>query len=202
MLKNNKITANNIIYAILFLAFGIVLLTSTDDLISIAAKVIGSILILVGIIKIIVYIYMKGKVGDYGLQKLILGLFIVSCGIMFILFSSTLSFAIRIIIGLWVIFSGINRIIFAFTIKPLDNTGFKMYSLTALFMLVLGFVVVSGIFDKFVGLLIILYSVAEIVDYIYYASKGKNFEHANDNKNDLINVKNSKVVDAIVEEDE
>ena len=34
MSKENKITVNNLIYALLFFVFGMILLTSTEDLIS------------------------------------------------------------------------------------------------------------------------------------------------------------------------
>ena len=53
------------------MVFGIVLLTSTEDLISIASKVIGIILIVVGIVKSIVYIYMIGKLGNYTFTKFV-----------------------------------------------------------------------------------------------------------------------------------
>ena len=44
-MKENKISLNNLIYALLFLTFGIILLTSTEDLISIVSKFIGSAII-------------------------------------------------------------------------------------------------------------------------------------------------------------
>ena len=54
MNKENTITIKNLIYALLFLVFGIILLTSTQDLITIASKVVGGIII---IIVNCVYIY-------------------------------------------------------------------------------------------------------------------------------------------------
>ena len=52
MNKESKITVNNLIYALLFLVFGIILLTSTEDLITIVSKVIGGVLITIGMILI------------------------------------------------------------------------------------------------------------------------------------------------------
>jgi len=60
MKRENKITINNLIYALLFLLLGILLLTRLD-LLSVASKLIGGVLIVIGIVKIIVYIYMNGK---------------------------------------------------------------------------------------------------------------------------------------------
>ena len=170
MNKENKITINNLVYAILFLVFGIILLTSTEDLISIVSKVIGSILVILGIVKSIVYIYMKGKVGDYSITELLIGLLIICCGLLLIFSSNALSFAIRTIVGIWVLFAGINRIIYAISIKSLDKNGFITYLISSFIMIIIGILMISAIFDQLIGLLIIIYAISEIVDYIYYKS--------------------------------
>ena len=202
MKKENKITVNNLIYSILFFVFGIILLTSTENLISIASKVIGSILVIIGIVKLIVYIYMKGKLGNYKLSELILGIIIVGCGVLLILYSDALSFAIRTIVGMWILFSGINKIILALTIKAVDKTGFKVYLTTSIIMILLGILLITGLFDKVIGLFIIGYSIAEIVNYIYFISRGKN-NFQKTSKKTKINkkLKNTKEIDALVEDD-
>ena len=204
MRNENKLVANNLIYSLLFFVFGIILLTSTEDLISIASKVIGAILIIVGIIKSIVYIYMKGKLGDYKLSELILGILIISCGTLLIFYSNALSFAIRTIAGIWILFAGINKIILAISIKKIDKTGFKVYIVTSIIMLILGVGLITGLFDKLIGLFIIGYSITEIVNYIYFISKNKNNmykeQQVKKTKSKLKKIKNNKVVDATIEE--
>ena len=207
MNKESKITINNLIYALLFLVVGIMLLNKTEDIITIVSKIIGSILVVIGIIKSIIYIYMKGKLGDYSTSKLAVAISFICFGILFILFSGTLSFTIRIILGLWVLFAGINRIIFAISIKSIDNKGFLVYLITALLMSILGILLVSGVFDQLIGVLIIIYAIMEIVDYIYYKVKNKNYEEVKESikpsKKDkkVKRLKKGKVVDAIIEED-
>lgn len=206
MKKENKITVNNLIYALLFLVFGVILLTSTDDLISMASKLIGIVLIIIGIVKSIVYIYMKGKLGSYKLSELVIGLLIICCGSLLLIYSGALSFAIRTIIGLWVLFAGVNRIVLAISVKSMDNTGFKVYLITSILMIVIGMCLISGFFDKLIGLFIIGYSITEIVNYIYFKTKNKNFEPKTKDKKEkktkLKRLKEPKVVDAIIEEDE
>ncbi len=204
MNQENKITFNNLIYSLLFLIFGIILLNRTDDLVSIVSKIIGAVLIIVGVVKSIVYVYMKGKLGEYSLVKLLVGLLLICFGLLFILFSSTLSFVIRTVVGAWVLFAGINRIIFAIKMFSVDKRGFIVYLVTSLMMLVLGCILISGIFDQIVGLLIIFYSIMELVDYIYYKVKYKTSETNNSIqivKKTKKDKKNSKVVDAVIEED-
>ena len=207
MNRENKITVNNLIYALLFLVFGIILLTSTEDLITTVSKVIGAVLIVIGIIKSIIYIYMKGKICDYSISKLSVALAFICFGSLLIFLSGTLSFAIRTIVGMWILFAGINRIIFAISIKPMDNKGFLVYLLTAILMFILGILIISGILDQLIGLLIIIYSIIEIIDYIYFKVKNKNFVEvkesikpaAKDKK--LKRLAKGKLVDAIIEED-
>ena len=202
--KENKITINNLIYSLLFLVFGVILLTSTEDLISMASKVIGIILIIIGITKSIVYIYMKGKLGDYKLSELIVGLFIICCGSLLLLYSGALSFAIRTIVGLWVLFAGINRIVLAISVKSIDKTGFKVYLITSVLMIIIGMCLISGLFDKLIGLFIICYSITEIINYIYFKTKNKNYENKSKEKkkqtSKLKRLKEPKIVDAIIEE--
>lgn len=204
-MKENKITINNLIYALLFLVFGIILLTSNEDLFGIASKSIGALLIIVGIVKSIVYIYMKGKLGEYKFSELAIGLVLICFGTLLILYSSTLSFAIRIIIGFWALFAGINRIILAISVKSIDLAGFRMYLSTSIIMILVGITLISGLLDQIIGLLIIIYSITEIVDYIYFKSKSKTYETFVDKepkvKKKTKRIKDKKVVDAIIEED-
>lgn len=205
MSKESRITVNNLIYALLFLVFGIILLTSTEDLITIVSKVIGGVLIVIGIIKAIIYIYMKGKLGEYSLSKLIVALLFICFGMLLIFLSGTLSFAIRTVIGIWVLFSGINRVIFAISMGDTDKKSFLVYLITSLLMIALGIVIITGIFDQLIGLLIIIYSVIEIVNYIYFKVKNKDYEDVaqttSKKEKKLKRLKKGKVVDAVIEEE-
>ena len=205
MNKESKITVNNLIYALAFLVFGIMLLTSTEDLITMVSKVIGGVLIVIGIIKAIIYIYMKGKLGEYSLSKLVVSLLFICFGMLLIFLSGTLSFVIRTVIGMWIVFSGVNRVIFAISMSPIDKKGFLVYLITALLMVTLGIVIITGIFDQLIGLLIITYSIIEIVNYIYFKVKDKDFEPIIEKpvkkEKKLKKLKKGKVVDAIIEEE-
>lgn len=204
MNKENKITINNLIYALLFLVFGIILITSTDGLITMASKIVGSILIVIGIIKSIIYIYMKGKLGDYNIKELAVSLILIGAGLILILVSEALGFAIRTIIGIWALFAGINRIILAIYTKSIDKLGFRMYLITAIVMIIVGILLISGMFNDIIGILIIIYSITEIVDYIYFKTKSKNYETEGKYKKNTKRtkkIKDSKTIDAIIEEE-
>lgn len=201
MKRENKITINNLIYALLFLLLGILLLTRFD-LLAIASKLIGGVLIVIGIVKLIIYIYMKGKVGNYNLSELVMGLLIIGCGVLLLSYSSALSFAIRTIVGLWILFAGINRIILAISIRIVSKIGFRVYLITSSLMIIIGFCLLTGLVDKIIGIFIISYSITEIVNYIFYKVNFKEEIPVKNNKtkSKVKNLKESKVVDAVIEE--
>ena len=201
MKRENKITINNLIYALLFLLLGILLLTRFD-LLAIASKLIGGVLIIIGIVKIIVYIYMKGKLGDYNLSELVMALLVIGCGLLLLSYSSALSFAIRTIVGLWILFAGINRIILAISIRIISKLGFRLYLITSSLMIIIGFCLLTGLVDKIIGIFIIGYSITEIVNYIFYKVNFKDEEVTSKKKtkSKVKNLKESKVVDAVIEE--
>ncbi len=198
--RDNKITINNLLYALLFLVIGMMLFTAKESVLTMVSKVIGCVFITVGGLKTIVYIYMKGKVGDYKLNNLLIGLIFIAIGICFIVFSSTLDWAIRVIFGLWSIFAGVNRMIFAFSYKKYDKDGFKVYLLTSIFMLALGVLILSGALSQIIGILIMIYAISEIYNYIYYKTKNKDIPNDKEDSK-LPALKNDKVVEAVIEED-
>ena len=202
MVKEN-ITVKNLLLAILFLILGIVLLTTDKSLISIASQVIGVFFIVIGGIKFIKFVYMKGKIPNYSNVELIISLFIICFGLFLLLFSDVLALTIRLGIGFWTIYSGINKIIFSIGIRSQDKKGFITYLLSSLLIIAIGIILISGFVNKIIGVFIIAYSIIELVDYIYYIVSLKRFENikpSQNKKSNLKKLKSKKVVDAIIDE--
>ena len=199
--RDNKITINNLLYAFLFLVVGIMLINRDETIITLISKVIGCVFIVVGGIKTIIYIYMKGKLGNYKLNSLLIGLIFIAIGISFIVLSGVLDWTIRVIVGLWSIFAGINRMIFAFTYRKYYKEGFAVYFLTSIAMLLFGIIILSVSLSWVIGVFIVAYAVFEIFNYIYYKTKGKDIPNEEKNDSKLPALKNDKVVEAVIEED-
>lgn len=197
MIFNMEISSKNLIWSLLFLMFGIILLTNDSDLLSIASNVLGIILIVIGFIKGIIYVYMKGKLGDYSNLELTISLLLIGFGTVLVVFSDALSLTIRLIFGLWCMFAAVNRVVFAINIKKFDKIGFFTYILTALIMMVIGVLIISNLFDNVLGLLIIIYSIVELIDYIYYSVNKSKKNYPKQSKKVK---KEGKVVEAIIEE--
>jgi len=77
-----------------------------------------------------------------------------------------------------------------------------VYLITSILMIIIGFCLLFGLVDKIIGVFIIGYSITEIVNYIFYKVNFKEEETINNkkSKSKIKNLKESKVVDAIVEE--
>ena len=202
-MRENKITINNLIYSLLFLIFGILLLSGIQTLTGIASIIVGSIFIIVGLVKVVIYIYMKGKLGKYSINDLLIGLFAIFCGTILVMYSEVLSFAIRIIIGLWILFASINRVILAISIKKELQEGFWMYLSSALLMFISGIVLITNLFSRVLGIFIIVYAILEIVDYIYYkvTYKEKNIKKEPNSTKKTKRISTKKIVDADYEEE-
>jgi len=86
----------------------------------------------------------------------------------------------------------------------MDKKSFLVYLITSLLMIILAIIIITGVFDKLIGLLIIIYATIEIVSYIYYKVKNKNYEEIIEKptkkEKKIKRLKKGKVVDAIIEE--
>jgi hypothetical protein len=69
-------------------------------------------------------------------------------------------------------------------------------------MIIIGFCLLTGLVDKIIGIFIIGYSITEIVNYIFYKVNFKDEEVTSKKKtkSKVKNLKESKVVDAVIEE--
>ena len=72
-------------------------------------------------------------------------------------------------------------------------------------MILISIFLISGLFEKVIGLFIVGYSITEIINYIYFKTKNKNFNFKTKNNKKSVNenlkkIKDKKVVDAIIEE--
>lgn len=167
-MNESKLTFSNLAYALLFLALGIFLAFGNVSIIGLISQIVGSIFIIIGIVKIVIYIYMKGKLGDYSINDLLIGFVSIFCGVILIIYSEAFSFALKIIIGLLVLYFSINRIILAISIKKQLQDGFWVYLGTGLLMFLAGILLLIIPFSKVIGYLIIVYALSEIISYIYY----------------------------------
>ena len=197
-----ELNLSNVLISLIMLAVGIVLVINSQALISAMSWIIGAVIILISIIKII-YLF-NDKILDT--TALALNIFFMIYGL-----------SIRIVFGCWILFAAVKRLILAIAFARFDRKSYRTFLISGIVMLILGGLVMTGlaieIISDFVGIFLIIYSIIEIVDYIFYLINKRKYsnifdkeEYDNENKrikkkeNVTKKLKEGKVIEADIEE--
>lgn len=190
MLK--KVFNISIISSLLLFLFGLVLAVNAEGFIKSITVAIGVVLLLIGVFPVIDYFrYRKERLGAS--VGLISGIFSIVCGLMLLINEDLLMILIPVFIGVWMIINGINKIQVSFEIKDLGEKSWIITFIYSILIIVLGgyFIVnpISGAttVTSFIGIILCIYAVLDIIDCIIIKVKVKNF------KKDLDKIENNVV---------
>ena len=179
MLK--KVFNISIISSLLLFLFGLVLAVNAEGFIKSITVAIGVVLLLIGVFPVIDYFrYRKDGLGAS--VGLISGIFSIVCGLMLLINEDLLMILIPVFIGVWMIINGINKIQVSFEIKDLGEKSWIITFIYSILIMVLGgyFIVnpISGAttVTSFIGIILCIYAVLDIIDCIIIKVKVKNFK--------------------------
>ena len=190
MLK--KVFNISIISSVLLFLFGVVLAVNAEGFIKSITVAIGVVLLLIGVFPVIDYFRYR-KEGLGASVGLISGIFSIVCGLMLLINEDLLMILIPVFIGVWMIINGINKIQVSFEIKDLGEKSWIITFIYSILIMVLGgyFIVnpISGAttVTSFIGIILCIYAVLDIIDCIIIKVKVKNF------KKDLDKIENNVV---------
>lgn len=157
-------TKRSIIPHAVFLAIGLILFLNPGGIVEFISYIIGGVFLALGISKYI----MDAKRQDRTTGDMFYSFIMIALGLIFIFFSSTLEFILRLLIGVWIIINGLNTIIIGIsTIKSEKKNIISL--IVGLILIIIGCytILVSNLILSALGLVICIYSTLEIVDYIY-----------------------------------
>ena len=190
MLK--KVFNISMISSVLLFLFGLILAVNAEGFIKSITVAIGVVLLLIGVFPVIDYFrYRKDGLGAS--IGLISGIFSIVCGLMLLINEDLLMILIPVFIGVWMIINGINKIQVSFEIKDLGEKSWVITFIYSILIIVLGgyFIVnpISGAttVTSFIGIVLCIYAVLDIIDCIIIKVKVKNF------KKDLDKIENNVV---------
>lgn len=179
MLK--KVFNISIISSVLLFLFGLVLAVNAEGFIKSITVAIGVVLLLIGVFPVIDYFrYRKDGLGAS--VGLISGIFSIVCGLMLLINEDLLMILIPVFIGVWMIINGINKIQVSFEIKDLGEKSWVITFIYSILIMVLGgyFIVnpISGAttVTSFIGIILCIYAVLDIIDCVIIKVKVKNFK--------------------------
>lgn len=179
MLK--KVFNISIISSLLLFLFGLVLAVNAEGFIKSITVVIGVVLLLIGVFPVIDYFRYR-KEGLGASVGLISGIFSIVCGLMLLINEDLLMILIPVFIGVWMIINGINKIQVSFEIKDLGEKSWIITFIYSILIIVLGgyFIVnpISGAttVTSFIGIVLCIYAVLDIIDCIIIKVKVKSFK--------------------------
>ncbi len=166
--KKNK--QRSLIYSIILLVLGIFLTFNSSGVLNTIFNIMGILVILFGIYRFFVYYRLKSQLKVDDSSILMSAIMSILFGVLIILLSNILTTTIQIVTGIWLLFVGISRL------SEADITNIKdkrnlIAVIGAAIIILLGLYTIFSENVLFValGIILIIYSILDIINYIRFA---------------------------------
>ena len=161
----------SLIGSIIFLCIGGIIFTNASKILDVLAIGLGILFAVLGLVSLIQY----GKNSQEQVNakgNLIVGVISIIVAVIFIFFHDIVEQFIRFIIGGWILFIGIMRLINALDIGFKDRKSISLF-IVSIALIILGIytIIKDGLFLSTVGLVMMIYSIVEIIGYIFYSKE-------------------------------
>ncbi|MBE6161727.1 MAG: hypothetical protein E7158_05880 [Firmicutes bacterium] len=173
-----KIFWTSIVSTIAILIFGALLFTFPETVIKSITIALAVIFIAVGIIPIINYFRFRSS-GISTTFGFMMGVFCIIVGLILLMNENILNIIIPIITGVWIIINAINRIAIAMDLRDLKVGIWSITLIYAIITLVIGVLLIldpvngGKLVTKTVGVIIMCYSMLDLVELILVRLKVK-----------------------------
>lgn len=168
--KKIKRTFNiSLVSSIIFVIIGLFLFIKPDTTISIISYIIGSILLLVGLINIYRYFSSDIRFNMFSFE-LAYGVLLAIAGLFLIIDTTIFAKIINVIVGIWIIVNSITKFQYGFVLKKSSNSDWPYTMLVSLLTFIWGVVLLINPLEsaltitQIIGVFIIVYAVLDIID--------------------------------------
>lgn len=188
-----KETNKSIISAFLILIFGALIFAYPNTVVKTASMIFGGLLMFYGIVLIIKNYYETKSDSNTTSTTLMIGIFLLITGLLFIVLSGVVSQILQYVLGAWILFAGIQRLMIAMSIGK-DNNAFITQLIIAVLLLAAGlYTILRGHLEiQIIGLIMIVYSILQIIGYFSNSNKKEVVDKKEDTINDKIESKEEK----------
>ncbi len=201
MNKKEPVNLYSLLIALLSLVLGIFLcLNGGENVKNLIGYFVSGILLITGFIKLIVTITRSKKYGGAPFGEYVYGIVFLIFGLLIALNPGIVVLTISVCIGALLLFLGIQRLIMGITVNKIDKNGSLFYILESVLIILLGIIIITGKAFSFLGILLIVYSLMEIVSYVYYTTQNKEYSKVL-NKEVTKEMKDSEAKEAVIEEE-
>lgn len=167
IIKPNDQNKKGLISSIIFLILGIVLVTNSNQIVTIAFQAIGAIIIVIGLYYVFRYISLKKQFKTEDTNALMTGILASAIGLLTILLASILEVGLRYTIGFYLILNGISKIGFAIQMPDRSSKLFISKLLEGILLLLLGLytLFVANAALIIVGIFLIISSIYDLIQF-------------------------------------
>lgn len=164
----------SILESIIFIVLGIIVIWKPEGTLKVISYILGFSFIIIGIGKIISYFSTKGRYNLYS-NDLVYGFMACIIGLITIVFSTTIGSIFRIIIGIWIIYTSLTKMSLSLKLRTLESNVWMYTFILAIIMGICGLFVIlnSGAVIMTIGVIMIVYSVVDIVEEIIFMKNVK-----------------------------
>lgn len=163
----------DIVMSLVFILFGIMLITRPETIISIISIILGLIFIIMGLLKMIDY-FSTNKEDNYmfavSVVAIITGIVIMFC-------ADIILSAFRILIAIWIIYSGIMNLQTTIIWKEYKSKLWLTTLILAIITIMAGIYILvnNGAIIQTVGIAIVVYGLVDIIENVIFIKKVDNY---------------------------
>ncbi len=174
-----KMGWTSILTSLILAILGLIIAYHPDTTFQFITYIIGTIFIVAGVIKVIEYFRVKESYDLYN-YELVYGIIAILLGLVVIVCSNLIEAFLRIAIGIWILYSGVMRLGLALKLQKLEasNMAWMTVLIIAIIMILCGLYIITvpGAIIATIGVLMVIYSVMDIVEEVIFMQNVKNIK--------------------------
>lgn len=163
----------DIIISLIFILFGIMLISRPEAIVSVISILLGAIFVVMGVLKIIDY-YSNGKQDNY---LIAISVVMILIGIIIMFCADIILSAFRILIAIWIIYSGILNLQTTIVWKDYKSRLWLLTLLLSIATIGVGIYILvnSGAIMQTIGIAILVYGIVNIIESFIFIKKVDNY---------------------------
>ncbi len=176
--KLNSFINSSICISIMFIIIGIIMVLMPKMSLEILGVILSVILIINGVILMITDIKLNNNF--IPVDMLPASMLSILLGIMMLIYPNVLSIIIPLMLGTWFIMTSIFKIRLTLYLSKIQNTPWLLLMLISILSIVCGFILILNPIDSsvaitlFIGIVIIVYAISDIINMIVLKRNIKN----------------------------
>ena len=166
--KNYKGQDSSLVYSIILLILGIFLTLNANGVLNIVFDILGSLVMIYVVYNLVMSLKLKKYFKAINNSLMSSSIMSLIFGLLIIILSQVLINAINVVTGIWLIFTGISKLNVALSIGSIKEKDFIVSLISSILIIGLGLYTImsQNVVLTIIGILLIIYSVIDIINYI------------------------------------